>query len=204
MLNIKLIDVLKTLNKKELRRLGEMTASPFYNKSDKIRLLFEVISKYYPDFNNRNITLEKLSEKVFPREPYDYHKINNIISDLYAITEKFFVVLSLEENQKTEKLFLLSQLRSRRLDKLYLQKHNALKEFLETEKIKDEEMYYAGYKMYEDYSQFLSMAEPNTGHKLLQDAFDPYFTAALTKLLRYYNLMLHEQKQNKVEYNMRM
>ena len=105
--NYKIIDVLRTLSTKELRRFGELVGSPYFNKNKNVMTLFKILSAYHPGYNNRNLTIENIYKKIFPGAKYDYHKINNVISDLYKLSEKFFVISIVEEKEYYIEIFFI-------------------------------------------------------------------------------------------------
>src|SRR5258706_4791574 len=125
MQNYKIIDVLKSFNKKELKKFGEFVSSPYYNKNRNVIKLLDILEKYYPDFSSKKLEIEEISGKVFSKDKYDYHKINNIVSDLYKLSEKFLTVINFSKKEFAENKFLLSELRQRNLNNLYEQKYNA-------------------------------------------------------------------------------
>ena len=63
--NFKIIQVLRSFNRKDVKRFGEFVASPYFNKNKSVKKLFDVFEKYHPDFDNRNFTLENVYKKVF-------------------------------------------------------------------------------------------------------------------------------------------
>ena len=107
MQNFKIIQVLRTLDKKEFKKFGEYVYSPFFNKNKNVRKLYDILSKHYPEFENRNLNVEKIFTKVFPKEKYDYFKINNIISDLYKLSESYLYDIGLQKEKQFNKHYLL-------------------------------------------------------------------------------------------------
>ena len=77
--DLKLTRVLKTLNQKEFRKFGEFVQSPYFNKNKHVIALFEAISAYYPEFENRNFTAEKIYLKTFKGVKFDNAKFKNYI-----------------------------------------------------------------------------------------------------------------------------
>src|SRR5260221_1031452 len=102
MQNFKLIDVLVSLNKKEFRNFGEFVSSDYFNKNKNVIKLYDVLSKYYPKFANKNLTVGKIFNKVFKDEKFNYPKINNVISDLYKLSERFLSIRNFEQKYYAE------------------------------------------------------------------------------------------------------
>lgn len=204
MKNYKLIDVLKTFTRKELRNFGEFVSSPFYNKNKNVINLYKTLVRYYPEFNSKNFTTETVFKKVFPADKFNYHKINNVVSDLYSLSEKYLVVLSMNKRDMYEAKFLIYELRLRKLYKLYKHKFYAYMKELINREIKDENYFYNMYELNDDYLWYATIKKPNTELNILQNEFDNFFNYVLIRLSRFYSLMLHERNQNNVDYRLTM
>jgi len=202
--NFKIIQVFKSFNRKDMKRFGEFIASPYFNKSKIIKELFEVFEKHHPGFDNRNFTLEKVYKKVFNDDKYDYHKIGNVISDLYQLSEKFLAYHSIEKKEFYIERNIFNELRNRGLYKIYEQKHSSYMKELIDRKYKDEDYFYYLYEMSDEFLWYATLKKPNTELNILQTEFDQFFSYTLLRLLRFYNLMLHERNQNNVNYRLTM
>ncbi|MGB0930972.1 MAG: hypothetical protein ACPGVB_09370, partial [Chitinophagales bacterium] len=83
MLQSKLIDLLKSLNKKEFRNFEKkFVNNPLFNTNDKVSAMFGFFKKYYPDFENENLTKEFAFKKIFGSQTlYNRRKITYLMSD---------------------------------------------------------------------------------------------------------------------------
>lgn len=204
MQNYKLIEVLKTLNKKELKKFGEYINSPFFNKNVNVKKVYDALSLYYPEFDSKNLTIEKLFAKVFPKDKYNYHKINNVISDLYKLSESFLQYTSSEKDSKFNKHYLMNSLIERGLMDICEQIEKSYKKELDSVKIKDENYYYYLYKFYSESLDMNVTIKPGDHPEIIQNEFDSYLQYALVTLLKLYMYMHHIRKQNKVNFDMKM
>ncbi len=202
--NYKIIQVLRTFNKKELRRFGEFVKSPYFNKNSSVIALYDSLSKYHPNFKNKDLTIGNLHAAVFPSAEFDYHKINNVISDLYQLSEKFLAQAFIEQKDFYVERNLFRTFREKGLYKLYDQKHSEYMKKLIGRKHKDEQYFYYLYEMNDEYLWYATIRKPNTELNILQTEFDHFFRYALIRLLRFYNLMLHERNQNNVDFRLTM
>ncbi len=202
--NYKLIDALKTMSSKELRRFGEFVSSPYFNKNENVIALFETLADYHPKYQNKNLTIEKVFTKVFSHEKFDYHKINNVISDTFRLYEKYLAQAHIESREYYIERNIFRKLRDKKLFRIYEQKHTAYIKELINRKHKDEDYYYYLYEINDEYLWYATIKKPNTELNILQTEFDYFFSYALIRLLRFYNLMLHEQNQNNVKYELTM
>lgn len=119
MLKTNFIDVIKTFTKEELKRFSDFANSPYHNSSRAIAKLAEVIKKYYPDFENRNFTKEKVFAKIFSSGAYNDQVMRNLLSDALQLCNDFLAIEFLKKDRLTESRFLLNQFRNRNLDSLY-------------------------------------------------------------------------------------
>lgn len=105
-----LLQLLRTLASNELPRLRKFLQSPYFNRRPEVLRLYESLLKYR---RNDFAGLEKqaLFAQLFPGERYDNRRLNHLLSDLTALTERFF---ALEEILSEEALVRLRQCRALR------------------------------------------------------------------------------------------
>lgn len=125
MLNSKVIDILKTFSIEELKRFGEFLNSPYHNKNKKAILLFELLSKYHADYDNKNLTKEKLYAGIFTNVTKEFNdaSIRNLLSDLTVLAERYLSIMRFEKDrfEFTEKV--LRELSERKLTGLFEKKN---------------------------------------------------------------------------------
>lgn len=200
--NSKLIKLIKSLNQYEFRQFRDFVNSPSFNKKIPLPVLFDELKKYYPDFEK--IDDKEVYSKVFPGEKFDYFKLKNALSDLYNLGKEFLSFLKYKKDEKVKEKFLLEELRLRRLNKFFEQEYKTAITNLEKNPIKDE--FYAEHKInlaYENLS-YLVPFKPNDILLLQQEKLDLFLVYALIKILKSYDVMMHEEKQNNYKYDMQM
>lgn len=89
MQNTKLVAILKTLDKDEIKRFGDFVQSPYFNKREANILFFKALVVFYPNFEN--LLWEKIFKKAFPEKEYKEVYLRNILSDLYSLAENFLM-----------------------------------------------------------------------------------------------------------------
>lgn len=146
MIKSKIIDVLKSFNSEEIRKFSEFLHSPFHNKNKKAVILFEIISKYYPDFNDKDLSKEILFIKLFEEKKekiiYDDPLIRNLLSDLLLLSEKFLAHLNLENDNFLLNEGILKELNSRNLRAVFEKKLKSVEDkFLSSEFGGEEDFY---------------------------------------------------------------
>jgi hypothetical protein len=202
--NYKIIKVLKSFDRKEFKKFGEYVYSPYFNKNENVRKLYDALSKYYPKFQNRRMEVEKVFEKVFPEEKYDYFKINNVVSDLYKLSESYLYNVSLGREKLLYKHYLLKELSERGLEDIYESIEKNYKKEIENLKIKDEDYYFYLYQFYTESLNYNISKKPGDHPRIIQSQFDSFLNYSNVSLLKLYMYMHHLKKQNKVEFNMEM
>ena len=64
----KLIQLVKTFSKTEFNDFGKFVKSPFFNESQKLILLYELLKENYPVFNSGLFNNRKIFELLYPEE----------------------------------------------------------------------------------------------------------------------------------------
>lgn len=204
MQNTKLIQLLRTLSAAEFKQFKDFVKSPFFNKNKNVIALFESLKKFYPDFNNNMMNEEKVFNKIFPGEKYDYFKIKNIISDLLALGKEFISFIHYRDISKIKNKFLLEELRGRNLDSMFEQSYKVFTKELEEGKVRDENFFLQKLEFTDELHSYYSPKEPNARIHLFQEQHDLFLRYSIIKLLKSYNIMLHEKKQNNYDFKLRM
>ena len=119
MLKTNFIEIIQTFDKEEFKGLIEFTASPYHNTNKALVKLMDAVKKYYPDFGNRNFTKEKVYSKVFSSSGYNDQVMRNLMSDALRLAYSFLSNILLKTDNFQNSIYLLRQLRSRKLDSQY-------------------------------------------------------------------------------------
>ncbi len=204
MQNSKLIQILRVFDKQEYKKFGDFLNSPFVDKNKNSIKLHSALKKYYPEFKSKLLTNENLFHKVFPNEKYDYHRIRNVISNLYRAGEKYLSYLKLENDEMTQKKNLLHELLNRKVYKQFTKELSEAFKMLDDEKIKDESYYFNLFELKNFENSYQTIKDPNTNLELIQEIFDNFFVYTMINMLKQYNLMMHEKRQNNVNYDLKL
>jgi len=112
MQNSTLIRLLKNLDKKSFRALGDFVCSPFFNKEKSVLHLFEYIKSAHPDFQEAKLERSKALKKLYPSGT-PMQRLNDDMSQLTKLCRKFLAHGQLEKNSLLEKSLLLEAYRHR-------------------------------------------------------------------------------------------
>ena len=91
MVTTKLIQVLKTFSNIEMKHLGLMTISPYFNRKQEVAELFVLISKHHPKFETDEIEREVVYGKLFPNEKYNDQKFRDLLKSLAKLADEILI-----------------------------------------------------------------------------------------------------------------
>ncbi len=109
----RLIQLICTLSKLEMKRLGRFLQSPYVNTNSDIILLFELIKKYYPDFSVTKFNEEKIHQRIYGKIPFRKEKIQDLFSKLLRMVESYLLDAYLEKHQQQREVLLTAALGER-------------------------------------------------------------------------------------------
>lgn len=200
----KLISLLGTFSKQEILRLDDFVKSPFFNKNKNVINLCEAVLPYWPGFESPKFTEENIFRKIFPNENFDYFKIKNVISDLYALTAEFLKVSISQSRPLDSEINLLNALHDRRLDNIYSQREKKVKQQLRGAEVKDEDNYLRQYQLERVNIAHYKFSGSSYSFNSIQTEFDSFLEYSLTGLLRLYSKMLHNKNHGNIQFDMKM
>ncbi|MBS1552655.1 MAG: hypothetical protein JST15_11380 [Bacteroidetes bacterium] len=148
MIRSKVIDILRTFTKEDVKKFGDYLASPLFNKRAVILNLFNIYKKYYPDFSDKGLTKEKVFRKLSEGKSYNDEVFRNLNSILLKHAEDFLSYLNYAGNPVTVKKHLLSEINFRSLLPVFEKNFEESVKILESEKHRDIEYFFRNYNMY--------------------------------------------------------
>ncbi|MCB0727875.1 MAG: hypothetical protein KDD00_10450 [Ignavibacteriae bacterium] len=202
MQNSKLIQLLRSLKTSEFREFKEYLNSPVFNKNKNIIALFDAVKKYYPAFDQKGMDNEKIFKKIFPGEKYDYFKLKNLTSDTFGLGKDFLSFIFYRDHSPLKDKYLLEQLRDRSLDSIFEQTHKAVTKKHVKSKVRDENFIQKSLELTEEMLFYKIPKDPDSRLGFFQNELDLYLQYTLIRLLKYYNIMMHEKNQNNCEFKM--
>lgn len=146
----KLVTILRSFDRKELRRLERFLEQPyFFEAKQKRRVLnlFFLLRKYYPTFDQQEIKKKSIFAVLFPDQPYRLEKLNKIITRLLKVIRSFIALeFADSEEKKVQQLFTEARFyQQRSLDRYFLQSIQQLQSHQRKIAQKDKEYYYNEY-----------------------------------------------------------
>jgi hypothetical protein len=124
MIDHQVIDILKSFNSEDIKQFRRFMISPYFNRSTTLVSLFELLIKFYPDFNGKKLTKEFVSEKIFKTKIYNDSTVRNALADLLNVCENFLIQENFRNSAVLSFDYLLKELREKKLVNVF-QKNSA-------------------------------------------------------------------------------
>lgn len=121
MKNAKLIDVLKSFTKEEIKDLSVYVEHAKVKENTFVQQLYAYLFKQYPEFADKNIAKEKVYKKLFSNKKYDENKLSKIMSELTKTIEDYIITRQSKSNELANKIQLIRFYNERNLEKQYKQ-----------------------------------------------------------------------------------
>lgn len=199
----KLIKILRTFSKEEMRSFEAFIRSPYFNNGEYLVKFFTEIRKYWPAFKNKHFTKENLFKILQPASDYNDAYMRKLISNLTKLADEYLSYLSFSNETNEKQLALLKQYRLRGLDTEFEKLYSSTeKEFLETNESaigsKSFELYRlygsaVNYHLDRDYKKVLAYYQKEA------DAFVKY---SVTKILEMYGDMINSRHLFQADFKM--
>lgn len=94
----KTVQIIKSLTKGELEGLKHFLNNPFFNKNEKIKILFEFVYSFAPRFKAINFTKTEAFKSAFPDEVFEQKQINHLLNKLNSKIDRFLAFLELSQD----------------------------------------------------------------------------------------------------------
>ncbi len=196
-----LVEIIASLEKKEIRQVHKWLQSPAHNQRNDVVRLFEYICKKIDQEDA--LAKEKAWRYIFPKQKYDDAYMRQVMYFLLKTVENYLIFSDMEKDTVHTQTMLLKVFRNRQLDRAFRLKMETTKKqqlkspfrnssFLKEQYILEQEQYY--YLVGQKWSMELNLQET-------ADAFDLSYVA---DKLRISCLMLsHQSVYKKVSYNLK-
>lgn len=137
MRNIKLISVLQSFDKREIRSFQQFVDSPYFNQDEKLGLILALIINRLDNPCSSRELKEGLHTTLFPKDAYDDKRMRYLFSDLSQLAEKFLLDQSYQAKHVQQQLDLANIYNQRKLPKLYRQSIQKVEKHFEAQPQRD-------------------------------------------------------------------
>lgn len=145
--DINFIKLIKTFTREEIFEFEKFVCSPYFNNQTALTRLYDEIIKYYPLFNNNNLTKEIIFSAIFPDKEYNDTLFRKYTSNLMKLAEDFLVCKELSSDEERKMTCLLDQYDKRQLTSFFeRQLKKTEKTISESGKINLETFYYKHFR----------------------------------------------------------
>lgn len=120
--NTKLINLLRTFSKTEMKEFEKLVSSSFFNKGRNYLPFLKELKKFYPKFDDNKMTYEYIFHKIYPGKKFNKQIIWNMNSALLSMTEEFLLHVSLKKNKFIKNNQVAGELLKRKLSAYFSKK----------------------------------------------------------------------------------
>ncbi len=178
--NSKLIDVLSTFSKAELRELQQFISSPFFNKNEELVKFYAYLKKIAPHFPLKKIERRRVYKSLFSEQDYDDKHMNYLMSYLLKLTEQYIGYKQYVTHPTLPKYHTINALIDRDLDKHYRYNLKRTTDQLEKQAYRNAAFYYQKYLLADAENRYFLRQQVRKKDIRLQRAaenFDVYYLA---------------------------
>ncbi|MEZ4984583.1 MAG: hypothetical protein R2795_06055 [Saprospiraceae bacterium] len=126
MKNSSIIEVIRTLDKKEWKEFAKWLDSSFFNQRQDVADLFQYLSVPRHLEDDKFLDKERIYRKLFPNEPFDDAKFRQTTHFLLKQLEQFLAFREIQEDTHAMDMALIKALRKRKASSLFHRKFNTL------------------------------------------------------------------------------
>jgi hypothetical protein len=197
-----LIQLTKSLSKRDFRELRKVVRSPYFNQREDVIQLYDYIEKVFnaklPDFSK-----EKAFKKLFPNKKFDDVLMRQLMSYLLKVIEKYLITEGVLQDDLESQLQLTHALRFRNADKLFEKQLIQFSESIDNQGFKNAKYHYMKFRMrLEDYTY--RGEKKRTAELNLQNLSDELDYFYVSERLRYAAIMHTHQAVTKHNYEQPM
>ncbi len=196
----KLIQVLKSLNKREIKSFKDYVASPFFNKKQELIELCNYIIKYHPEYEHRNLKKELIYSKICNAKSYSDQQMRLWISNLFILLKGWMAYQFGQRDIYQTDVYALSEMVQYNLEGLSVQLYDKVKRKMEKRKVRDAGYYYTLFEL-EGVKDQMESAKNRKYNPLLQQKVNHLDCFYLIQKLKYACEMLNRQQIIKADYD---
>ncbi len=160
----------------------------------------DVLAPYHPF--SEVPTDEVIWGSLYPDQPFRYATLRNWFSDLNALVMSFLAVEQFRSKSDLITEYQVSALRNMRLFPQFEKMVEAGLEKVSGRVKRDDATMEFHWRMLEERSLYQTFVRPGTGRGILQEELDVVVELSIARMLRQITLMIHEQYQHGVHFDL--
>lgn len=187
MKKLKIFDLFGSIQSIELKRFIRYIKSDSVFASRDYYPLTGYLLKYYPDFNNKEISLEGMYKSLYPGKAYNKRVIISRLSELNRITENFLISLRINKDNSLRGKILAEELILRKINDPFEQLMKKLiNEEKNVKKISERQLYELDSLMMIKGQYLVDREKFIETHDLLEENITIFLIYVITRLLTMY------------------
>jgi len=199
MLKSRLIQVLRTFNKKELREFKKWVQSPFHNQREDVIKLYDYLIESSNLLNDNLLDKSFVFPRIYPNEKFDDSKMRQVMHFLFKAMEEYLFYQEENTNEIKKKLSLLKIYRERKLDKSFLKIQKDIESYFLKAKNPNEDDFFNEYLLRKEGVKFNSKIS-RSQELNLQNFSDSYDKAFIAEKLKHACLIISHQRVFNIQY----
>lgn len=200
----KLYSILGNFTKIEQNRFRKYLQSPYFNRSDTITDLFNILAE---DINGEcqvDLKKEIIWKKLGLPSPFDDTRFRKYLSDLLKLLENFLAQQAYEKDPVYQASFLIEAIGKRNLEKLYNSSMRSAQRLIEQYPDESSNFYFHQYKIERNYYE-LTDAEIKRGDKNNVEEINKFLDLFyISEKLKFYLPTLSQRRVAKYEYQIEL
>lgn len=198
----KLVQLLQTFTKAEMRQLCDFAASPYFNKSREVSKLANYLEACAPEFKERDLAKAVVFEHLFPGEPFDAKRLGYLMNYLLNLAEHFLAIQHYQKHTVWKNCSVLNEYVDRKLPKHYNFLRNKTEAMLQEDSVNEPNLFFR-YWMADIGTNHFNAQKIRRFDPNLQQASDSLDTFYFFKKLKYSVEMLNRQGIISAQYEYR-
>ncbi len=139
MKDTKLVNILRTFSKDEIKEFEKFAASPYHSTGKNCLPLLKQLQKFHPDFDSKTLSYENIYKKLYPGKKFNKQVMWNLTSAMEKMIDEFLIHQRLKADRFTKYTLLLLELSSKNVPKYYQRELMGMKEFSDNLKIGEDD-----------------------------------------------------------------
>lgn len=180
-----LVDIMRSLQKKEVRELQKWLQSPTHNQRQDVVQLFDYLCKNATN-GDKNLEKERAWKTIFPGKPYEDAFMRQVMYFLQKAIEEYLVFADYAED-KVQFLTRLTKIyRIRKLDKAFKQSMRLGREALKSQPLRNSYYLLHSFLLENEEYEYLMTIDQNASVNLQEsaDAFEKWFYEGRLRISR--------------------
>ncbi len=197
----RLIEILRTCNKREFRELKKWVLSPAHNQREDVIRLYNYLIEDEHLWKDEFVAKSVAYRWVYPREEFNDAKMRQVIYFLMKAVEEFLIYQEVSQDEVEAKMVLSKVYRKKRLNKFFEKNIRSVRDLHEKQPFRNDQFYRNQYfRLHEEY--VFMVYQTRMGNMNLQELSDALDLSYIADKLRRACYMMAHQKVYKSDYDL--